>query len=215
MSEGVVGSFALWFAVVTGALPLLDRTTLRMALPDYLWVTWQELLDGIRYKVDDEADSGLLMVALAVIESHPWQKGSDEIRKPANADPTNLVKILNLDETVTWRGVGKANMAWMWLWNATYVMHAGRLNQRCSWEGVPNAEGFPSEMGVSGDKLTHAVKAALPLARPQRPLVAADPPLSLSLTAPIQRQAGINVGEESGPSSGSARQPSAPPAAAP
>ena len=88
-----------------------------------------------------------------------------------NTDPTNVAKVLSLDESITWRGVGKANMAWLWLWQATYLMHAGRSNLGCFWRGGRNAEGYPAELGISGNKLTHAVKAALPLARPAQPLV--------------------------------------------
>ena len=87
-----------------------------------------------------------------------------------DSDPTYLAKVLSLDESVTWRGVGKANVAWLWLWQATYKMQPGRSNLGCSWNGGPNAEGYPAEMGISGDKLTHEVKAALPLARPAQPL---------------------------------------------
>ena len=42
-------SFGLWFAVVTGALPLLDCTTLRAAEPAYMWLTWPELVEELRY----------------------------------------------------------------------------------------------------------------------------------------------------------------------
>ena len=197
-SEAVIMSFGLWFAVVTGALPLLDRTTLKMAKPDYLWMTWAELVEDISYKIDDAPVSELLMVSLAIIEHHQWPKGGDELRKVVNGDPHSIVRVLNLDESVTWRSVGKANMAWLWLWQAAYRMHAGRSNLLCPWEGAPNAEGFPAEMGVSGDKLTHAVKAALPLARPARPLRGSAAGARLSV---------LDVDLEAGPGQVGAAQP--------
>ena len=49
----VLESFGMWFAVVTGALPLLDRTTLRAAEPDHLWLTWPELVEELRYRIDE------------------------------------------------------------------------------------------------------------------------------------------------------------------
>ena len=70
-------------------------------------------------------------MTLSILENHQWPKGAEELRKVINADPTNLAKVLSLDESVTWRGVGKANMAWLWLWQATYLMHAGRSNPGC------------------------------------------------------------------------------------
>ena len=184
-------SFGMWFAVVTGTLPLLDRTALRAAEPDYLWLTWPELVEELRWRVDDTPSNGLLRVTLSILEGHQWQKGADELRKLINADPASLAKVLNLDESVSWRGVGKANMAWLWLWQATYLMHAGHCNLRCTWKGGPNAEGYPAELGISGDKLTHAVKAALPLARPAQPLVPrSDDPLAP--IPPLPRAYGID-----------------------
>ena len=54
----VLESFGMWFAVVTGALPLLDRTALRAAEPDYLWLTWPELVEELRWRVDNTPATG-------------------------------------------------------------------------------------------------------------------------------------------------------------
>ena len=109
----MLASLGLWFAVITGTLPLLDRTTLRAAEPDHLWLTWPELVEELRYTVDDQQEQQSLMEALYVLEAHQWPKASDELCKLINNDPASLAKVPSLDDLITWRGVGKANMAWL------------------------------------------------------------------------------------------------------
>ena len=69
-TQEVLESFGLWFAVVTGALPLLDRTTLRTAQPDHLWLTWPELVEELRYQVNNQLNSQLLAITLCILENH-------------------------------------------------------------------------------------------------------------------------------------------------
>ena len=69
-TQEVLASFGLWFAVITGALPLLDRTTLRAAEPDRLWLTWPELIEELRYRVDDQREEQLLTVTRSILETH-------------------------------------------------------------------------------------------------------------------------------------------------
>ena len=66
-------------------------------------------------------------------------------------------------------------MAWLWLWHATYFAVAAHEEKLPPWTGSPDTDGCPEPIGVSSEKLTHAVKGSLPSMRPASPVLILAP----------------------------------------
>ena len=61
--------FAVWFAYVTGQLPMLDRALLRSHQPSVRWLTWSEVVESLRALVELGGDT-LLQFIFTVTQEH-------------------------------------------------------------------------------------------------------------------------------------------------
>ena len=68
-SGEMLGSFAVWFAYVTGHLPMLDRALVRSHQPNTLWLTWPEVVENLRALVELGGDA-LRQFILVVTQEH-------------------------------------------------------------------------------------------------------------------------------------------------